>query len=205
MLPAISHECAQEIQTRLGQGIPPLAKRRVGQYQARMLVGVISDTHDRLPKIDAAMALFVERRVESMIHAGDFVAPFAVKRLLPAVRDPGSPNSVSAPNVPLYATYGNNDGERAGIKSLLPQVVDGPLHIELGGRRILVHHFVNWCEPADINRAEIIITGHSHEVVNRIERGKLFLNPGECCGWVTGRSTVAILDTDGPSAEVFEI
>jgi len=175
-------------------------------YEAHMLVGVISDSHDRLPMIDAAMGLFVERRVEAMVHAGDFIAPFAVQRLLPPSPDQGgSVVNHRVPDVPLYATYGNNDGERAGIKNILPQIVDGPLHIELGGRRILVHHFVNWCEPADINRAEIIVTGHSHEVVNRFERGKLFLNPGECCGWVTGRCTVAILDTDGPSAEVFEL
>ena len=47
-----------------------------------MLIGVISDTHDRLPMIDAALALFARNRVEAIIHSGDFVAPFAVKRLL---------------------------------------------------------------------------------------------------------------------------
>ncbi len=157
-----------------------------------MLVGVISDTHDRLPMIDAALDLFAERRVEALIHPGDFVAPFAVQRLL---RFDG----------PIHVTYGNNDGERTGLKKLLPQLVDGPLSVELGGRRILVHHFIEWCKPDDIERAEIIVSGHTHEVVNHFDRGKLFLNPGECCGWVNGRCTVAILDTDGPSAEVFEL
>jgi putative phosphoesterase len=157
-----------------------------------MLIGVISDTHDRLPMIDAALELFRRRCVEAVIHPGDFVAPFAIRRLR---RYEG----------PMYATYGNNDGERAGLKALMPQVVDGPLHLTLGGRRILVHHFVDWCDPTDIDRADIILTGHTHEVVNRFDRGKLFLNPGECCGWVHGRCTVAILDTDGPSAEVCEL
>ncbi len=157
-----------------------------------MLIGVLSDTHDRLPMIDAALALFTRRGVEAMIHAGDFVAPFAVRPLL-------------AFNGPIHAIFGNNDGEKTGLRNLLPQLVDGPLHVELGGRSILVHHFVDWCDPADVERAEIVITGHSHEVVNRVERGKLFLNPGECCGWVTGRCTVALLDTGGPSAEVCEL
>jgi hypothetical protein len=142
--------------------------------------------------IDAALRLFDERQVEAMIHPGDFVAPFAVKRL---VRYKG----------PLFCTYGNNDGERAGLKKLMPQVTDGPLWVELGGRRILVHHFIDWCSPADIDQADIVITGHTHEVVNRFDRGKLLVNPGECCGWVSGRCTVAILDTEGPSAEVFEM
>jgi len=157
-----------------------------------MLIGVMSDTHDRLPLIDAALGLFSARQVDAVIHAGDFVAPFAVRRLL---RYTG----------PLYVTYGNNDGERAGLKTLLAQIQDGPLWVELAGRRILVHHFIDWCGPADIERAEVVITGHTHEVVNRFVGAKLFLNPGECCGWVTGRCTVALLDTEGPSAEVCEL
>lgn len=157
-----------------------------------MLIGVIADTHDRLPMIDAAIDLFVDRRVEAVIHAGDLVAPFAVARLLRF-------------NGPLFCTYGNNDGERKGLKNLLPQITDGPLWVKIGGRRILVHHFVEWCDPSDIDLADIVITGHTHDVVNRTEGGKLFLNPGECCGWVTGRCTVAILDTEEPSAEVCEL
>ena len=157
-----------------------------------MLIGVVSDTHDRLPMIDAALRLFADRQVEAVIHPGDFVAPFAVRRLLQY-------------KGPLHVTYGNNDGERAGLKELMPHVADGPLFVELGGRTILVHHFIDWCEPKDIERAEIVVSGHTHEVVNRLERGKLLLNPGECCGWVTGRCTVAVIDTDGPSAEVCEL
>ena len=154
-----------------------------------MLAGVISDTHDRLPLIDAALALFAERKVEAVIHPGDFVAPFAVRRLLQY-------------KGPIHAVYGNNDGERAGVKELMPQVIAGPLFVTLGGRTILVHHSIDACDPADVDRADIVITGHTHEEVNRVDRGTLFLNPGECCGWVTGKCTVAILDTDGPSAEI---
>lgn len=156
-----------------------------------MLVGVISDTHDRLPSIDHALALFQEHGVEAVIHPGDLIAPFAARRLL----------SYSGP---LFVTYGNNDGERRGLKAILPQIVDGPLFVELGGRNILVHHFIEWCAPEEVERADIVITGHTHEVVNRFDGNKLFLNPGEACGWVNDRCTVAILDTDGPSAEVLE-
>ncbi len=157
-----------------------------------MLIGVISDTHDYLPMIDAALSLFARHRVETIVHPGDFVAPFAVRRLLQF-------------DGPLHATYGNNDGERAGLRELIPQIQDGPLLVKLGGRTILIHHFIDGCKPADVEQADIVITGHTHEVVNRFENGKLFLNPGECCGWVNGRCTVAILDTEGPSAEVCEL
>jgi len=157
-----------------------------------MLVGVISDTHDRLPMIEAALDLFERQGVEALIHPGDFVAPFAVKKLL---RWRG----------PLHVTFGNNDGERKGLSALLPQLQDGPLWVELDGRSILVHHFIDWCSPQDIARAQIVITGHTHEASVRTDKGRLLLNPGECCGWVTGRCTVAILDTKAPSATIHEL
>ncbi len=157
-----------------------------------MLIGVLSDTHDRLPAIDAAMSLFAARKVEAVIHAGDLVAPFAARRLL-------------ATEVPLHVIFGNNDGELAGLKEVLPQIQAGPLRLQLDGQAILVHHFIDWCEPADIERSDVVITGHTHEVVNELSGNTLRLNPGECCGWITGKCTVALLDTDGPSAEICEL
>lgn len=157
-----------------------------------MLLGIISDTHDRLPAIDAALALFKDRGVEALIHPGDFIAPFALNRVL-------------AFEGPIHATFGNNDGERAGLRKLMPELDDGPLFLELGGRTILVHHFIDWIDPADRARAEVIITGHTHEVDTRRDGGQLWLNPGECCGWVNGRCTVALLNTDDLSVEVCEL
>ena len=157
-----------------------------------MIIGVLSDTHDRLPAIDAALAVFARHGVETVLHPGDLVAPFAAKRLL-------------AWKGPLHVTYGNNDGERKGLKNALPQIQDGPLIIDLAGKKILLHHYLDWCAPADLAKAQIVVTGHTHETVNEVRDGKLILNPGECCGWVTGRSTVAVLDTDAFSANIIEL
>ncbi|GAG53344.1 unnamed protein product [marine sediment metagenome] len=157
-----------------------------------MRVGVVSDTHDRLPMIDRALALLAECGAEALLHPGDLVAPFAAQRLK---RWPG----------PLFVIYGNNDGERAGLKEILPDIQDGPLSVELGGRNILLHHFVDWCRPEQIARADVIVSGHTHGCTNEHRDGKLFLNPGECCGWVTGRCTAAVLDTDTLSAEIIDL
>ncbi|MFQ5463404.1 MAG: metallophosphoesterase [Phycisphaerae bacterium] len=157
-----------------------------------MLVGVLSDTHDRLPKIHEALKLFSERRVEAIVHPGDFVAPFAVRPLLEF-------------DGPVHATFGNNDGERAGLSELMPQIADGPLWVTLGGRKVLIHHFLGWCAPKDVQRADIVITGHTHVVLNEEVEGRLHLNPGECCGWVNGVCTVAVLDTQTCRAEICEL
>jgi putative phosphoesterase len=159
-----------------------------------MKIGVLSDSHDNMPMIRAALDLFAAERVEAAIHAGDFVAPFAAKLL---VTFPG----------PLYTVFGNNDGEQIGLVAVFKNVVPGPLPLTLGGRRILVHHWIKQLPEELCRGADVIITGHTHEIVNeRIESQpgspRLILNPGECCGWLTGRATAAILDTDLLSARI---
>ncbi len=157
-----------------------------------MRIGVMADTHDRVPLIQRAIDLFIRRDVQAIIHAGDLIAPFAARKLL-------------AYRGPIYVVYGNNDGERRGLRETLPQIKSGPLNLNMAGRRILVHHFIDWCSGEDIARADVVITGHTHEVVNSTEGRTLFLNPGECCGWVSERCTVAILDTDLLSADIVEL
>ena len=44
-------------------------------------VGLISDTHDRLPTLHAALDVFRNRGIEVLLHPGDIIAPFAAKPL----------------------------------------------------------------------------------------------------------------------------
>jgi len=159
-----------------------------------MKIGVISDTHDRLPTFRRAMAMFGRLGVTAILHAGDYVAPFAAKLIAPEVL-----------STPLYCIYGNNDGERRGLKAVLPNLVDGPLRVSLGGKTIVMHHFIDWLQEDDYADADVIITGHTHAVINERREGKLFLNPGECCGWVSDRCTVALLDLETMSADIVEV
>ena len=154
-----------------------------------MRVGVLSDSHDHLDRIDAALRHFEQESVEVVIHAGDVVAPFAAKVL-------------TQWNGPLYVVYGNNDGERRGLKGILPQIEDGPILIDCGGRRISVGHYAPEEQPRPADGVDVIIFGHSHYVFNERRNGILHLNPGECCGWVTGRATVAILDTGSLESQI---
>jgi putative phosphoesterase len=159
-----------------------------------MKIGVIADSHDRLPTLRRAVALFKRLRVDALFHAGDFVAPFAAKLI-----------AADEIAVPVHCVYGNNDGEKKGLKGILPQIVDGPLMVKLNGKTIVMHHFIDWLKPADYAAADIVITGHTHTIVNETKNGKLFLNPGECCGWVHDRCTVALLDLATMKAEIIEV
>ena len=156
-----------------------------------MIVGLMSDSHDNLPNIRKALALFAARRATALIHTGDIVAPFSVKEIL---KFPGE----------AYGVFGNNDGEIAGIKGLWKHIYHGPYLFELGGIRILAAH-----DEADIARSiyadiDVVVFGHSHAKVIR-EGRPLVINAGETGGWLTGRPTCAVLDTEGPKAELLEI
>lgn len=162
-----------------------------------MLLGIFSDTHDHLEYIDSAIRLFNARNVDRVLHAGDFVSPFAVKRFKDIV-------------APMDAIFGNNDGEKLGVMATFRNVGKNlhPLHFEsdLNGFKILMMH-----EPKQIEALaksgiyHAIIYGHTHELDNRVMDSTLILNPGEGCGWLTGKATVAILDTQTRKVEIINL
>jgi len=159
-----------------------------------MKIGVVSDTHDRLPTFARAVSLFKRLRVDAVFHAGDYVAPFAAKLISPAEL-----------SIPTHCIYGNNDGERKGLKAILPHLADGPYRVTLGGKVIVMHHFLDWLKPADYRDAHLVISGHDHKPAIATRDGKLFLNPGECCGWLSDRCTAAIVDLDAMAAQIVDV
>jgi putative phosphoesterase len=146
-----------------------------------MKIGVIADTHDNIPKIKKALALFKKRECGIIIHAGDVIAPFAAKAL-------------KAAKIPIYAVYGNNDGEKKGLKDLL-DIVDGPRVIKVGERKIVVAHSEAQVTDAHREGADLVIVGHTHIAQVRRDEKPLFLNPGEAGGWLYGKTSVAVVDT----------
>ena len=154
-----------------------------------MKIGVIADTHDRLDYLRRALAVFAAEPVEAVVHAGDLIAPFAAKLLVTC-------------HCPITVVYGNNDGERAGLAKVLPGIADGPVLAEIGGRRISVDHTPPGEPNAPAEGAEVVVFGHTHEATCEFRDGVLYLNPGECGGWLHGTSSVAILDTDTLTARV---
>ena len=157
-----------------------------------MRIGAIADTHDNLVAVAAAVRFFEDQAVACMLHAGDYCAPFALKRLLQT-------------RIPLDGVFGNCDGEREGLVKLLPSLSRGPRHLELGGQKICLIHDRTRLSHEDLEATDILLFGHSHDPEVRRENGRLIVNPGECGGWLTGRCTVAVIDTETLSADIEEI
>ncbi|HOX54141.1 MAG: metallophosphoesterase [Candidatus Omnitrophica bacterium] len=155
-----------------------------------MKIGLISDTHDNLEKIKKAVKLFNSKKVELVLHAGDFVAPFTI-------------NYLDRLNCQYLGVFGNNDGEKQGLtKKSGGKIKEGPIELALGNLKIALVHDINTLASGDF---DIVVFGHSHKKELKKEGKTLFVNPGECGGWLTGKSTVAILDTDKLSVKFFNI
>ncbi len=156
-----------------------------------MRIGLISDTHDNLPLVERAVECFNDARVSRVFHAGDYVAPFVARPL-------------SKLAMPMTGVFGNNDGEKNGwyraIKGL-GDLHDGPYETVIGGMTFLLMHEPEGLETlAASGKYDIIVYGHTHLPDERREGKTLIVNPGECGGWLTGRSSVALLDL--PSKEL---
>ncbi len=169
-----------------------------------MLVGVISDTHDNLERVDRAVRVLNERGVELVIHCGDYVAPFVLKRL-------------GALEAKLVGVFGNNDGDKVlllrAARELGFELHGQPHELELAGRRVLVLHGVG---DGRMTRAvvralaerggyDVILYGHTHRSEVARVGGALVVNPGEVFGMLYGRSTLALVDLERLEAEVVEL
>ena len=152
-----------------------------------MKIGVLADTHDRLPAIAELLRRFRAADVTMVLHAGDFCAPFALQPFREA-------------NLPLAGVFGRNDGDREGLLAAaasLPagaELFESPHSFNLEGITILVVHDVSDVLARSLDTHGIVIHGCSHQPEKRTRGDTLLLNPGEGCGWLSGVPSGAILD-----------
>ena len=164
-----------------------------------MLVGIISDSHDNLPKIEAAVARLNDTGVELVLHAGDYCSPFAALRF-------------RGLKPKLIGVFGNNDAERDLLKtkfeSLGHEVKSRFLSLEIDEVRIGLLHGDEENLLEDLARSQsydLIISGHTHSISN-LQRGRtVCLNPGEICGYLNGRATIATFETSTRAIEILDI
>lgn len=159
-----------------------------------MKVGVLSDSHDNLPLLRKALEVLEKEGAELILHAGDYVAPFSVAVLAEL-------------SIPWWGVLGNNDGEILGIFQKSEGRIKAPfLELEERGYRIFVSHFY---QPAKLALAsghyDLVVYGHTHEAIIKEEGKTILVNPGEVCGLLSGRPTVALCDLKEKVAKLLDI
>ena len=156
-----------------------------------MRMGIIADTHDNLPKIKKAVRFLNRKKVDCLLHAGDYIAPFAARSLLEGL------------SCDFYGVFGNNDGERDGLNRVSQgKIKPGPLRVTLDGRGIVLVHDLNSINLA-AEESQVVIFGHTHKPEIRRKDSLILINPGECAGWLSNRSSIAIIDLNTLSPSIF--
>jgi len=165
-----------------------------------MLIGAISDTHDNLPLIEKAVQILNQQNLGLVLHTGDYVAGFVIPKLAKL-------------NCPLIGVFGNNDGDHELLKKRFSETTNCTIHdrftqTSIEGYRIALLHgheteLLN--AIVDSGYFNAVIHGHSHSRSIEQKGKTLSINPGELCGYLTGKPSIAILDTAKRQAEFIEL
>ena len=151
-----------------------------------MRVGLLADTHDRVPATAALARQLADRGAEMLLHAGDFCSPFLL-------------DALHAVNLPLVGVFGRNDGDRdgltaAGQRGLATELFVGPHSLVLDEARILLVHDLGEAVDRSLEAHDIVVFGCQHRQESKTRGDALLVCPGEGCGWVYGTPGAALLD-----------
>ena len=164
--------------------------------QNKMKIGIISDTHDNLPRIKKAVDIFNREKVELVLHAGDFVSPFTFLELKNL-------------NCPLKGVFGNNDGDKLYLQEkfkVIGELYPAPYIVKINNKNVIMLHKEKLIDAlAESQKYDVIIYGHTHRTDLRKIGKTLIINPGECGGWLTGKSTIALLDLKTLEAKIINL
>jgi putative phosphoesterase len=171
-----------------------------------MRIAVLSDIHDNVWKLDAALAA-VRESTGAMLCCGDLCSPFIAHQI-----GRGYPH-------PVHIVFGNNDGDQFRITANAAKYPHLRIHGELftgefAGRKFAMNHYDSIGRPlAASGLYDVVCFGHNH--TREIARvGKtLAINPGAILGAAfaadgTRRdvpSTFLVYDTGTDEVETFEV
>lgn len=157
-----------------------------------MKIAVLSDIHDHLDRLDAALAQVAVEKPAHLLFLGDFCAPFSLARLAEGFSGP------------IDCVFGNNDGDQFLLCSIAAKFQNVKLHghlaeLHLGGRHIAINHYPDIAKRlAESGAYDAVFSGHDHKhYVHEIGASKktLWANPGEIMGRY-GHPTWGLYDTE---------
>jgi uncharacterized protein len=162
-----------------------------------MKIGVLADTHDRLPAIREFLRRFADAGVEIVLHAGDYNSAFALETFVAA-------------HIPMIGVFGRNDGDVEGLRAAAHagvgiELFESPHSLKLGDHSILLVHDISDVHQRSVGQHAFVFHGSLHQQEMKTRKDTLILNPGEGCGWINGSPTAAIVDLDVKHAEFLKL
>ena len=162
-----------------------------------MKIGILSDSHDNIWRLDEALPHL--KKVSAILHCGDLISPFMVKRLKAGVGE-----------IPIHMVWGNNDGDKRLVSELAARAGDFTIYGEyaeltLDGLRIAMNHYPEIARGlAASGKFDLVCFGHNHTASLDHVSQAVLLNPGEIMG-LNGRSTLALFETATREVEWVEL
>jgi uncharacterized protein len=169
-----------------------------------MKVCILSDSHDHIPLLDAAVESAIEAGAEAILHCGDVVAPSTL-------------HCLDKYGLPVHVIHGNNTGDLYTLGRLANRE-ENHIHyhgmdagLELAGRRIFLVHYPHYAHAlATTGDWDLVCCGHSHKVhietVRNIQGGTTHLvNPGTVGGVGRAAATYVMADLDNMTFETREV
>jgi putative phosphoesterase len=154
-----------------------------------VLIGILSDTHDRIDNTVAGLNLLQQAGVSFYIHCGDVG---------------GEPILDQLAGLPAALVWGNNDWDRRTLtryaESLGIQVFPTLAELELDGKRIAVTHGDDprlFRQIIDRQQHDYLLYGHSHIRADQRIGSMRIVNPGALHR--AKEKSVAVLDTSSDS------
>jgi len=169
-----------------------------------MIICILSDSHDHIPLLDAAVAEAKEKGAKAVLHCGDVVAPSTLKCL-------------NKHHLPVHVIHGNNSGDLYSLGQMATRP-DNVLHyhgmdagVELAGKRIFLVHYPHYARAmAATGEWDMVCCGHTHKArvdfLPNIQGSKTpLVNPGTVGGVGSDPSTYIMADLETMAFEVFEL
>lgn len=162
-----------------------------------MRLGLISDTHDRVPAVAELVRRMQAAGVGMVLHAGDHCSPFSLAPFAEA-------------GVSVAGVFGRNDGDLEGLRGYAGKLVgvelfESPHSFEMDGEKILIVHDLGEVARRSVEAHTLVVHGCSHRNEMKSRGDTLLVNPGEACGWLHGAPTAAVVDLATKEVEVIRL
>jgi len=158
------------------------------------MIGIISDTHENVRLIMRAVTFFKSKNLDLVIHCGDLISPPVMEHFV---------------GLPMRFVFGNNDGERSGLRKKALELgfgeIDDTLSFEHSGKSFFVYHGTDMRtvdKAVQSQKYDYVLHGHTHEVRNELVGKTRIINPGAL--FAAPVYTVALLEVESGKVSIEE-
>jgi putative phosphoesterase len=174
-----------------------------------MILGIISDTHDKQATVEQAFNIFADNDVSLVIHCGDWKSVAAMEHFA---------GQAKKYKLPVRGVLGNNDGAinefQAFIESSASdfQVTEGVFEMQIGDRTLAIyhgHHAPTLKKVRATKSYDVLFLGHTHKPKIENTDSTIIVNPGSTAFSIPRsklwQPTIALVDTNSLQATLHTI